>query len=103
MPEGGFRSRSSRKSSQGSRSFIDARTAEGVREKGHFPKAMNIPSEEMAVRYAEIPPGKAGGDSLLHRPGLKWPMMFSRRKGIKVQYLAANDEFALGNKWVIQE
>ncbi len=26
-----------------------------------------------------------------------------KEKGIKVQYLAANVEFASGNKWVIQE
>jgi rhodanese-related sulfurtransferase len=82
--------------------IIDARTAEEF-GKGHFPKAMNIPSEEMAVRYAEIPPGKP---AVVHcSTGIRAEMAYDvlKEKGIKAQYLAANVEFASGNKWVIQE
>lgn len=85
-----------------SRLVIDARTAEEF-GKGHFPRAMNIPSEEMAVRHAEIPPGK---QAVIHcSTGTRAEMAYDvlKEKGIKVQYLAANVEFASGNKWVIQE
>jgi rhodanese-related sulfurtransferase len=86
----------------GSRLVIDARTAEEF-GKGHFPKAMNIPSEEIAVRYAEIP---AGTQAVIHcSTGTRAEMAYDvlKERGIKAQYLAANVEFASGNKWVIQE
>jgi len=86
----------------GSRIVIDARTAEEF-GKGHFPKAMNIPSEEMAARFAEIPAGK---QAVVHcSTGTRAEMAYDvlKANGIKVQYLAANVEFGSGNKWVIQE
>ena len=86
----------------GSRIVIDARTAEEF-GKGHFPNAMNIPSEQMAARYTEISSEK---QVVIHcSTGTRAEMAYDvlKEKGIKVQYLAANVEFASGNKWVIQE
>ena len=86
----------------GSRVVIDTRTAEEF-GKGHFSNALNIPSEEMAVRFAEIPAGK---QAVVHcSTGVRAEMAYDvlKEKGVKVQYLAANVEFASGNKWVIQE
>lgn len=85
-----------------SRHLIDVRTAEEF-GKGHFPTAMNIPPEEMAARYAEIPSGK---QAVIHcSTGTRAEMAYDilKAKGIKAQYLRANVEFASGNKWVIQE
>ena len=86
----------------GSRVLVDSRTAEEF-GKGHFPNAVNIPSEEMAVRFAEIPAGK---QAVVHcSTGTRAEMAYDvlKAKGVKAQYLAANVEFASGNKWVIQE
>ena len=86
----------------GSRLLIDARTAEEF-GKGHFPNAINIPSEEMAARYAEIPAGK---QAVVHcATGTRAEMAYDvlKEKGIKATYLLANVEFASGGKWVIQQ
>ena len=85
-----------------SRPVIDARTAEEF-GKGHVPRAVNIPSEEMAVRYVEVPAGK---QAVIHcSTGTRAEMAYDilKEKGIKAQYLGANVEFVSGNKWVIQE
>ncbi len=81
---------------------IDARTAEEF-AKAHFPGAMNIPAEEMAARYAEIPAGK---QAVIHcstgtRAELAYDIL--KEKGIKTRYLRANVEFGSGNKVAIKE
>lgn len=81
---------------------IDARTAEEF-GKGHFPGAMNIPAEEMAVRSAEIPAGK---QLVIHcstgtRAELAYDIL--KGKGIQARYLRASVEFASGNRAVIKE
>lgn len=86
----------------GSRPVVDVRTAEEF-GKGHFPNAINIPPEEMAARFAEIPAGKG---AVIHcSTGTRAEMAYDilKAKGIKAQYLIASVEFGSGNKWVIQE
>ncbi len=86
----------------GSHTVIDTRTADEF-AKGHFPNAINIPSEEMAARYAEIPAGK---QAIVHcATGTRAEMAYDvlKEKGVKAQFLMANVEFASGNKWVIQQ
>jgi len=81
---------------------IDARTADEF-AKAHFPGAVNIPAEEMAARYAEIPAGK---QAVIHcstgtRAELAYDIL--KEKGIKTRYLRANVEFGSGNKVAIKE
>ncbi len=81
---------------------IDARTSEEF-AKGHFAGAVNLPAEEIAGRYAEIPAGKP---VLLHcstgtRSELAYDVL--KEKGVKSRYLRANVEFAAGNKFAIKE
>jgi len=81
---------------------IDARTTDEFK-KGHFPGAMNIPAEEMAQRYAEIPAGK---QAVVHcstgtRAELAYDIL--KEKGIRSRYLRASVEFGPGNKVVVQE
>ena len=81
---------------------IDARTADEF-AKAHFPAALNIPAEEMAARYAEIPAGK---QVVIHcstgtRAELAYDIL--KEKGIKSRYLRANVEFGSGNKVAIKE
>lgn len=81
---------------------IDARTADEF-AKAHFPAAVNIPAEEMAARYAEIPAGKV---VVIHcstgtRAELAYDIL--KEKGIKTRYLRANVEFGPGNKFAIKE
>lgn len=85
-----------------SRLVIDARTAEEF-GKGHFLGAVNIPAEELAARFAEIPADK---QPVLHcstgtRAELAYDIL--KEKGIKSRYLRANVEFAAGNQAVIKE
>ncbi len=81
---------------------IDARTASEF-AKGHFPGAVNIAAEEMAVRYTEIPTEK---QTVVHcatgtRAELAYDIL--KEKGVKTRYLRANVEFAAGNRAVIRE
>lgn len=81
---------------------IDARTADEFAT-AHFPGGVNIPAEEMAARYAEIPAGK---QAVIHcstgtRAELAYDIL--KEKGIKTRYLRANVEFGSGNKVVIKE
>jgi rhodanese-related sulfurtransferase len=81
---------------------IDARTADEF-AKAHFPGAVNIPAEEMAVRYAEIPAGKM---AVVHcSTGTRAELAFDilKEKGVMSRYLRANVEFGSGNKVVIKE
>lgn len=85
-----------------SQPVIDARTADEF-ARAHFPGALNIPAEEMAARYAEIPAGK---EVVIHcstgtRAELAHDIL--KEKGIKTRYLRANVEFGSGNKVVIKE
>jgi rhodanese-related sulfurtransferase len=86
----------------GSQLILDTRTPEEF-AKGRFPGAVNIPAEEMARRYAEIP---AGRPLALHcstgtRSELAYDIL--KEKGIKARYLRANVEFLAGNQAVIKE
>lgn len=81
---------------------IDVRTADEF-AKAHFPAALNVPAEEIAARYAEIPAGK---EVVIHcstgsRAELAHDIL--KEKGIKTRYLRANVEFGSGNKVVIKE
>ncbi len=81
---------------------IDARTADEF-AKAHFPGAVNIPAEEMAARYAEIPAGK---DVVIHcstgtRAELAYDIL--KEKGVKTRYLRASVEFGPGGKATIKE
>ncbi|MFZ4480420.1 MAG: rhodanese-like domain-containing protein [Rhodoferax sp.] len=86
----------------GSHLVIDSRTTEEF-GKAHLARAVNIPAEEMAGRYGEIPAGKP---VLVHcstgtRAELAYDVL--KEKGIKVRYLRANVEFGPGEKVVIKE
>ncbi len=86
----------------GSQLIVDTRTAEEF-AKAHFPLALNIPAEEMAKRYIELPAGKllALHCSTGTRSELAYDIL--KEKGIKARYLRANVEFDTGNKAVIKE
>ena len=81
---------------------VDTRTVEEF-AKAHFPGALNIPAEEMAKRYTELPAGKllALHCSTGTRSELAYDIL--REKGIKARYLRANVEFDAANKAVIKE
>lgn len=81
---------------------IDARTADEF-SKGRLAGAVNIPAEEMAARFAEIPTNKP---VLIHcstgtRAELAYDVL--KEKGIKVSYLRANVEFGPAGKVVITQ
>jgi len=86
----------------GSQLILDTRTPEEF-AKGRFPGAVNIPAEEMARRYAEIPADKpvALHCSTGTRSELAYDIL--KEKGIKARYLRANVEFLAGNEAVIKE
>ena len=86
----------------GSQLVVDTRTVEEF-AKSHFPGALNIPAEEMAKRYAELPAGKplALHCSTGTRSELAYDIL--KEKGIKARYLRANVEFDAANKAVIKE
>jgi rhodanese-related sulfurtransferase len=86
----------------GSQLVVDTRTVEEF-AKAHFAGALNIPAEEMARRYTEIPVGKA---LALHcSTGTRAELAFDilKEKGIKARYLRANVDFDASNKAVIKE
>lgn len=86
----------------GGQTIIDARSAEEF-AKGHFPGAINIPSEEMATRYGEIPVGKP---AVVHcANGTRAEMAYDilKDKGGKIRYLKASVEFGPAGKAVIME
>ena len=85
----------------GSHLIVDARTADEFK-KGRFPVAVNIPAEEMAARYTEIPTGK---QVVIHcSTGTRAELAYdiAREKGINVRYLGASVEFGKDNKAVIK-
>ena len=86
----------------GSQLILDTRTPEDF-AKGRFPGAVNIPAEEMARRYAEIPADKpvALHCSTGTRAELAYDIL--KEKGIKARYLRANVEFLAGNQVLIKE
>ena len=86
----------------GSQLILDTRTPEEF-AKGRFPGAVNIPAEEMARRYAEIPADKpvALHCSTGTRAELAYDIL--KEKGIKARYLRANVEFLAGNQVLIKE
>ncbi len=86
----------------GSQLIVDTRTPEEF-AKGHFAGAVNIPAEEMARRYTELPAGKplALHCSTGTRSELAYDIL--KEKAIKARYLRANVEFPAGNKIVIKE
>ena len=86
----------------GSQLILDTRTPEEF-AKGRFPGAVNIPAEEMARRYAEIPADKpvALHCSTGTRAELAYDIL--KEKGIMARYLRANVEFLAGNQVLIKE
>lgn len=87
---------------EGSGLIVDARTGEEF-AKGHLPKALNIPAEEMASRFAEIPTGKP---VVIHcSTGTRAEMAFDilKEKGIAARYLKASVVIGSDGKPVITE
>lgn len=88
--------------SEGSTLIVDARSAEEF-AKGHLPKALNIPAEEMARRFAEIPAGKP---PIIHcSTGTRAEMAFDilKEKGIPARYLKASVAIGSDGRPVITE
>ena len=87
---------------EGAALVVDARTGEEY-AKGHLPKALNIPAEEMARRFAEIPAGKT---VIIHcSTGTRAEMAFDilKEKGIKARYLRASVAIGSDGRPVITE
>ncbi len=86
----------------GSALVVDARTGEEF-GKGHIPRAINIPAEEMARRFAEIP---AGRPVIIHcSTGTRAEMAYDilKEKGITVRYLKAGVTVGADAKPIITE
>ncbi len=87
---------------EGAALMIDVRSGEEF-AKGHLPKALNIPAEEMARRFAEIPAGKP---LIIHcSTGTRAEMAFDilKEKGITARYLKAGVAIGADGRPVITE
>jgi len=82
--------------------ILDVRTTEEF-SNGHFPNAVNIPVDDLAARYSELP--KSGSVFTQCKTGVRAEMAFNilKQKGYDVKFLNAKPEFKSDGGYSILE